>query len=205
MTDFTNSLYEGNFLDNLKSQLAIHHGIYRLSCSSEYLEEMIAASLENSGFKNDWEPNRSHAISVDMTLKDGKTVSIKSGTYDKANKNLKISGSRLGKHSTIENMVKAIKAEAADIYFCMARLNEEWQPVPLHHEPKKYYFFAFESALLGYDKYPWEQRKTSTGRLNYHMEGPGIKAEIRESMSHQLWTTISTNLIGDPRSIVVNV
>ena len=204
MSNFVTSLYESSFIANLRNQLEIHHGIYRLSCSSEYLEEMIAHSLEISGYKNDWEPNRSHAISVDMTLQSGKTLSIKSGTYDKKNSLLTISGSRLGKHSNISNMVKAIKSDAADIYFSIARLTEEWKPVPLPSEPKTYYFFAFESHLLGYDKHPWIKKETSTGRSNYYMEGPGIKAEIRESMSHQLWTTISTSLIGEPVKLVVS-
>ena len=87
--------------NTLSNKLAIHHSVYRLPCTSEYLEELVADALKENGFDNDWQPNRSHSVSVDMTIEEGPSISVKSGVYDPKKKLLKFSGSRLGKYNTL--------------------------------------------------------------------------------------------------------
>ena len=92
----------------LVEKLKIHHSLYRLPCTSEYLEELISSILAENGYINDWQPNRSHAISVDMTLDSGMSFSVKSGVYDVSKSTLTFSGSRLGKHETLSEMVNSV-------------------------------------------------------------------------------------------------
>ena len=136
----------------LEAQLKIHHSVYSLPCVGEYLEESISNALTSMNFPNDWRPNRSHAISKDLTIESGPSVSIKSGTYDLSKKALTISGSRLGKHANIESMVESVVQNAADWYVCIAKTENDWKNLDLRNSKKIYYLFAFESEALPYDK-----------------------------------------------------
>jgi hypothetical protein len=182
----------------VSKHLQAHHKLYRLPCFAEFLEEIISKSFKEIGYENSWEPNRSHLASTDITLDTKQTISIKSGEYSIKNKNLKFSGSRLGQYSTIEDKLNAVIAQSADLYICVSRSKNDWDPVPGDSEPKKYYLFIFDSEVLDYKKYNWEVSMTSSGNKDYVMQGNGINAAIRASMSHQLWTTVSLDLIGEP-------
>jgi len=92
----------------LLDKLAVHHSVYRLPCTSEYLEELVADVLNENGMPNDWKPDRSHSVSIDMTLESGQSISVKSGRYDPNKGTLVISGSRLGKHETLEKMLESL-------------------------------------------------------------------------------------------------
>lgn len=193
--------------DILKIGLAIglanHHQIYRLPCFGEYLEEQVHHAFARSGTSTDWEPDRSHRISVDMTLDSGETISIKSGDYNMTQGKLKFSGSRLGQHSSIEDMLRAIESNSADYYVSIARIKKDWTPVPNAGDFKIYYLFVFESQKLGYSEHSWTKQGTRNGNFNYSMTGHGVDAQIRASMSHQLWTVASQDITNIPAKIVV--
>ena len=186
----------------LISKLKFHHILYRLPAISEFLEELIAEALQENGYPNDWKPNRSHTVSKDLTLNEGKSFSIKSGIYDPKKKTLKFSGSRLGKHNTIEAMVESIGDTHADFYICLAKAPEDWYSVPEKDEDKTYYLFVFEASKLDYNGV-WGVKESKKGGFKYVIDKPGMHAKIAPSMSYQLWTTVDSSIIGDPEKLVV--
>lgn len=187
----------------LIEKLKIHHSVYRLPCTSEFLEELISNVLEESGFSNDWKPNRSHSVSVDMTLDTGSSLSIKSGVYDPAKGVLKFSGSRLGKHKTLEEMLNHVVSNSADYYVCVAKADQDWSSVPSQNDDKIYYLFVFDKSALNYQTDTWFKKEKKDGGFKYHMEIDGMNASIVPSLSHQLWTTINTSLVGEPDRLVI--
>jgi hypothetical protein len=187
---------------HLLEKLRLHHTIYRLPAIGEYLEELISDTLKENGMPNDWKPQRTNSPSKDFTLNTGETFSIKSGLYNIKNATLKFSGSRLGKHSGIDEMVKSIKDNHADYYICVAKNDHDWSPTPELGEDKTYYLFVFDSALLDYSGGIWNKVDNDLG-YKYVMDIPGMHARIVSSMSHQLWTTVDLSVIGDPEKLVV--
>jgi len=194
----------------LVAKLRVHHMLYRLPAISEFLEELIAETLTEHGLENDWQPNRSHTVSKDLTLLnadglslvDGHSFSIKSGIYDPKKGTLKFSGSRLGKHGSLEAMVESIIDTHADYYICLAKAEEDWKTIPGKHDEKVYYLFVFESNKLDYSG-EWGIRESKKGGFKYVYDVPGLHAKISPSMSHQLWTTVNKSLIGEPERIVI--
>ena len=192
-----------DFPESLRKNLIRHHSLYSLPCTSEYLEELISLSLSEIGLKNDWKPNRSHAISTDMKLDKGKTISVKSGMYDPSKSLLTFSGSRLGKHGNIKSMVESVLQNSADWYICVSKIDADWQLSQSGRSKKIYYVFAFESKSLPYGEISWATKPTKTGGLVYFVDSKGFHAEIRPSMSHQLWTNVAVDRIGSPAKIEV--
>ena len=137
-------------IGGLLSKLAIHHSVYRLPCTSEYLEELVSDTLNQNGMPNDWKPDRSHSVSIDMTLDTGHSISVKSGRYDPEKATLVISGSRLGKHETLEKMVESVSSTHADYYVCLAKADQDWSYIPSKNETKTYYLFVFEASKLAF-------------------------------------------------------
>ena len=187
----------------LIEKLKIHHSVYRLPCTSEYLEELISNVLAENGFANDWKPNRSHSVSVDMTLDSGATLSIKSGVYDPFKGVLKFSGSRLGKHKTLEEMLSHVVSNSADYYVCVAKADQDWSSVPCQNETKTYYLFVFDKNKLNYQTKNWFKKDKKDGSFKYHMEIDGMNASIVPSLSYQLWTTVSKDIIGSPTKLEI--
>jgi hypothetical protein len=177
----------------LTDKLKLHHSIYRLPCTSEFLEELISDSLHSVGYTNDWKPNRSHSVSVDMNLDIGPSFSVKSGIYDDQKQTLTFSGSRLGKHKTLDEMIKTINETSADYYICVAKREQDWSTTPTKSEKKYYYVFVFRSDLINYNAV-WDTKDSGV----YFMGSEGLSAKIVPSMSHQLWTTVSTDIVGYP-------
>jgi hypothetical protein len=188
-------------IEGLTEKLKIHHSVYRLPCTSEFLEELIANTLTEAGYINDWQPNRSHSVSVDMSLDTGESFSIKSGVY--ANNTLTFSGSRLGKHETLDAMISSVVSNSADYYVCLAKSDQDWSSVPLQNEKKIYYLFVFDAQTLIYDNGLWNKVQTKSGGYNYVMESIGISARINTSMSSQLWTSVNEALIGPPTKLEI--
>jgi hypothetical protein len=186
-------------IEGLTSKLKIHHSVYRLPCTSEFLEELIANTFTENGLINDWQPNRSHSISVDMSLESGESFSVKSGVY--ANNTLTFSGSRLGKYQTLDAMISSVVDNSADYYVCLAKCDQDWSPVPAENEKKVYYLFIFDSKTLIYDSGVWNKVQTKSGGYNYVMESIGMSARINTSMSSQLWTSVNESLIGSPTKL----
>ena len=188
-------------IEGLTSKLKIHHSVYRLPCTSEFLEELIANTFTENGLINDWQPNRSHSISVDMSLESGESFSIKSGVY--ANNTLTVSGSRLGKYQTLDAMISSVVDNSAKYYVCLAKAEEDWSSVPAENEMKVYYLFVFDSQTLIYDSGVWNKVETKSGGYNYVMESIGLSARINTSMSSQLWTSVNEGLIGAPTKLEI--
>jgi hypothetical protein len=188
-------------IPGLTEKLKIHHSVYRLPCTSEFLEELISTVFTDNGLINDWKPNRSHSISVDMSLESGESFSIKSGVY--ANNTLTFSGSRLGKHDGLDNMIASVVSNSADWYVCLAKSDQDWSSVPSQNEKKIYYLFVFPSQTLIYDNGLWNKVKTKSGGYNYVMESIGMSARINTSMSSQLWTSVNESLIGSPTKLEI--
>ena len=188
-------------IEGLTSKLKIHHSVYRLPCTSEFLEELIANTFTENGLINDWQPNRSHSISVDMSLESGESFSIKSGVY--ANNTLTFSGSRLGKYQTLDAMISSVVDNSAKYYVCLAKSEEDWSSVPAENEKKVYYLFIFDSQTLVYDNGLWNKVQTKSGGYNYVMESIGMSARINTSMSSQLWTSVNESLIGAPTKLEI--
>jgi hypothetical protein len=188
-------------IEGLIEKLKIHHSVYRLPCTSEFLEELISTVFTEHGLINDWKPNRSHSISVDMSLESGESFSIKSGVY--ANNTLTFSGSRLGKHDGLDNMIASVVSNSADYYVCLAKSDQDWSSVPSQNEKKIYYLFVFPSQTLIYDNGLWNKVETKSGGYNYVMESIGMSARINTSMSSQLWTSVSESLIGSPTKLEI--
>ena len=188
-------------IEGLTEKLKIHHSVYRLPCTSEFLEELISTVFTEHGLINDWKPNRSHSISVDMSLDTGESFSIKSGVY--ANNTLTFSGSRLGKHDGLDNMIASVVSNSADYYVCLAKADQDWSCVPSQNEIKTYYLFVFSSQTLIYDNGLWNKVQTKSGGYNYVMESIGMSARINTSMSSQLWTSVNEALIGPPTKLEI--
>jgi hypothetical protein len=188
-------------IEGLTSKLKIHHSVYRLPCTSEFLEELIANTFTENGLINDWQPNRSHSISVDMSLESGESFSIKSGVY--ANNTLTFSGSRLGKYQTLDAMISSVVDNSAKYYVCLAKADQDWSSVPAENEKKVYYLFIFDSQTLIYDNALWNKVQTKSGGYNYVMESIGLSARINTSMSSQLWTSVNESLIGSPTKLEI--
>ena len=188
-------------IEGLTEKLKIHHSVYRLPCTSEFLEELISTVFTENGLINDWKPNRSHSISVDMSLESGESFSIKSGVY--ANNTLTFSGSRLGKHDGLDNMIASVVSNSADYYVCLAKADQDWSSVPSQNEIKTYYLFVFPSQTLIYDNGLWNKVETKSGGYNYVMESIGMSARINTSMSSQLWTSVNESLIGSPTKLEI--
>ena len=188
-------------IEGLTEKLKIHHSVYRLPCTSEFLEELISNTFTQSGLINDWQPNRSHSVSVDMSLDTGQSFSIKSGVY--ANNTLTFSGSRLGKHETLDAMISSVVSNSADYYVCLAKADQDWSCVPSQNEKKIYYLFIFDAQTLIYDNGLWNKVQTKSGGYNYVMESIGMSARINTSMSSQLWTSVNESLIGYPTKLEI--
>jgi hypothetical protein len=188
-------------IEGLTEKLKIHHSVYRLPCTSEFLEELISNTFTQSGLINDWQPNRSHSVSVDMSLDTGQSFSIKSGVY--ANNTLTFSGSRLGKHETLDAMISSVVSNSADYYVCLAKADQDWSSVPSQNEKKIYYLFVFDAQTLIYDNGLWNKVQTKSGGYNYVMESIGMSARINTSMSSQLWTSVNESLIGSPTKLEI--
>ena len=188
-------------IEGLTEKLKIHHSVYRLPCTSEFLEELISNTFTQSGLINDWQPNRSHSVSVDMSLDTGQSFSIKSGVY--ANNTLTFSGSRLGKHETLDAMINSVVSNSADYYVCLAKADQDWSSVPSQNEKKIYYLFVFDAQTLIYDNGLWNKVQTKSGGYNYVMESIGMSARINTSMSSQLWTSVNESLIGSPTKLEI--
>ena len=180
----------------LIDKLRIHHSVYRLPCTSEFLEELIADTLEENDILTDWKPNRSHSVSVDMTTEDGVSISVKSGVYDPKKKTLKFSGSRLGKYETIEEMIGHVTNTSADVYVCLAKIEQDWSTVPEKFDTKTYYLFVFDKSAIDYNSAIWYKKDTI-----FCLDAIGLSAYIRPSMSYQLWTKVDECLVGSPEKL----
>jgi len=180
-------------VENISSKIRLHHNLYSLPVFGEYWEELLHLSLLEIGKDSDWQPNRSHSIGKDIVNSEYGKISCKSGDYNLKNNTLTLNGSRTTKYKTIEEKLKFLSEKTDDTYFCLARNKKEW-----NSGIKNYYLFIFDSQLLDYDKQCWESFNSG-----WKCNAKNYNAKIIKSMSDQLWTTINTNNIIEPKIISI--
>jgi hypothetical protein len=93
-------------------------------------------------------------------------------------------------------MIKSINDTSADYYICVSKRDQDWSPTPAKIAVKKYYAFVFKADLINYNAV-WDTKESGV----FFMGSEGLSAKIVPSMSHQLWTTVSTSIIGKPEEI----
>lgn len=112
---------------------------------------------------------------------EGIRISNKSGKLK--NNKLKISGSRLTKHKTIEDKIAFISQDHEDYIFCLAQ------------EDNNYFLVVIDSSNFRYQDKDWQETYGKSGNLTgWKCEGNGIKATISRSMSDQLWLTLDESM-----------
>ncbi len=212
----------------LTKLLALHHTLYRMPVSNTFTEEILDNAFSKTRFGSIWFPG-SHEVSTDIILPKANnlTLSVKSGQVTGKGKDekLTLSGSRLGQNSqSMGAMLGYVKGTSAEMYVCLSRKATEWKVkdpppegkaikrpprLPLPSENKTYHLFVFPAKLLDYGQSSdWTESKSpKTGVVTKyslpHSDARQFSAEIRVSMSHQLWTYVDVALIGTATTIVV--
>ena len=101
-------------------------------------------------------------------------------------------------------MVESVSSTHADYYVCLAKADQDWSDIPSKNEIKTYYLFVFEATKLDYGFEHWSRKESKHGKgYKYVMEIPGMSATIRPTMSHQLWTTVSCDIIDIPSKLEI--
>lgn len=165
--------------------LTYHHELYSsVRCKDVMLEELISKSLKKFGIANEWLYG-SHNIVTDIVLQTNENVSIKSGVWNQKQNTLTFSGSRLGSYPTLEQKHAHIMETKPDFYIFGSK------PVyPQNIEEHEYAFFVLTGEEINYSTPDqW------VDGLAPSLHNENISAEIRPSMSHQLWTTVNMNSV----------
>ncbi len=163
--------------------LQFHHSIYESKCKAEYWEELCARAFKNTGIGSNWAPDYNHTVSIDQLTDTGIPISNKSGAFCSRNKRIKLSGSRLTSHQTLNEKIDFISKHNCGYIFCLATDNKDWD-----NNKVKYYFIVIDTKQIDYTDLGWEPVPTG-----YRGEKNGVIAEIKTKMSSQLWTTINSS------------
>ena len=191
----------------IKERLTKHHELYSGQCKAEYWEENLAYALRKAGFGSDWKPDFNHKSGVDQTTDDGIRISNKGGQVSADT--IKISGSRLTKHKTIENKLNFLSLKKEDYIFCLGTEKEKWEDMSSREDMKKfYYFIVIDSNKLNYKEQEWKefigQRGASKGKISgWQCISEDYSAKIQRSMSDQLWTTVKLDACEEIHDIVI--
>ena len=189
-------------LDYIVDRIKKHHELYDLPVFGELWEEVLHKSFKDAGQKSDWKPNRSHAVGMDIVHEEHGRISCKSGTYEKRVKKsdtLKINGSRTTQYPTLEEKLEFLSESKDDVYYCLGKIGEEWK-----QGLKRYYLFVFKSDILDLSKQNWQPFKTKKGNAGgWRCSNEKYSAEIRKTMSDQLWVTFNTDYLPEPYFIEV--
>lgn len=170
---------------SIKKNLEIHHQLYKkIRCKAEYLEELIVSSLRSNSFVVDWDP-ASHDKEKDIIVNSSDNIQIKSGTFQKKNNTITISGHRLGRYKgDLKKITKYLNSSLSDT---ISVFN------PNKKSDKHHYTVASISKeiLKGLKHDKWKKEKTSYSQTNIH----GVQFSLRVSMSWQIWWVIPIKLI----------
>lgn len=173
-------------LGHIEQLIRTHHSLYEHSrVKADQWEELLTKALIQTGFPCQWQAG-SHAVGTDVTLASGATVSVKSGTHDTAKSALVFSGSRLGRHShSINAMVNYLNATRSNYYALAAT------PKPATSGTIEYHIFLIPGRLIHYGQgHEWGEKASNASAPIWEYANPNLSAEIRASMSHQVWTTL---------------
>lgn len=175
----------------LTKRLKLHHQNYNLLCKAELWEEVCARTLRDVGLGSDWKPDYNHGVGVDQITNCGKRISNKSGSFESNKTWLKISGSRLTSHKSLEDKLLFLSNKKEDYIFCLATDKKDKK---IYDNPI-YYFVVIDSDKIRYENAKWETIINDNKIVGYKGIGEGFIADIRCSMSDQLWTKINNSLI----------
>lgn len=138
-------------------------------------EELLSSSLrEVSKLDIEWRVG-SHTTGKDVKF-NGIRISCKTGVVNKSGI-LTLSGSRTGRHKTIEEKVNFISLSHDDVIVTLSECGD------------KYKMFFIPSNLLYFGKpLEWSYKIT-----HWKFDGDIMSCKIKRSMSDQLWMNIDTN------------
>lgn len=187
-------------LENIKNKLKQHHELYRFPVKGELWEDIFDQCI-NSPDESTWVPG-GHDVGVDVErVSDGHTFQLKGGELNIKKGVVEWSGNRLTKHDTFNEKLEFISTKKADTHVLLSRNTREWK------EGKKiYYLITFDSSLLTYDLLEWiETKNKKTGKHNgwKTVNCDELYADIKKSMSDQLWTTAKLNYLGNAIKIEI--
>lgn len=174
-----------------------HHMLYEHNhVSSTYAEELLYKALKRNKFICNWQCG-SHKPGTDITVfpKNSSNlgsigISCKGGT--ESLKALEFSGSRTTKQKTIEDKLLLLSASGGDVLICL--VCDRTVPGVF-----SYKLHVIDSSRIDYSKLIWN-------RIANKWVGAGIfSAEITDSMSAQVWTTIPKSFIHKTRQYVVDL
>lgn len=112
----------------IRNRLIQHHDLYTSLCKAELWEELLSKALIDAGFGSDWKPDYNHQVGVDQVTDCGIRISNKGGIFLNNSNAMKISGSRLTSHKTLEDKLEFLSNKTEDYIFVL----------PLTREIKKY-------------------------------------------------------------------
>ncbi len=182
-----------SLVDPLTERLRLHHQNYSSLCKAELWEEVCARSLKDAGFGSDWKPDYNHGVGVDQVTDCGIRISNKGGSFGGNKSWIEISGSRLTSHETLDDKLKFLSNKTEDYIFCLASDKKDKR---LYTNPI-YYLAIIESDKLQYQNAVWKSTFNGDKITKYECVGEGYTADIRRSMSDQLWTKISCSLFSE--------
>jgi len=185
----------------IKERLSKHHELYSSKCKSEYCEENLASALREAGYGSDWKPDFNHKSGLDQTTDCGIRISNKSGSIKKDR--VKISGSRLTKHNTLEGKLKFLSEDKEDYILCLATDNDDWD-----RGNKFYYLLVIDSKKLNYHEQQWTELTGQRGTYKDKVSGwqcvtEDYTAKIQKSMSDQLWTNLKLDMCEEVYDIII--
>lgn len=165
----------------IKERLIRHHELYNATCKAEYWEENLSIALKQAGFGSDWQPDFNHVSGKDQTTDDGVRISNKSGTL--YSDSVKISGSRLTKHKTIEDKIAFLSDVKEDYIFCLS--TDKNKTVN-----RGYHLIVIDSQKINYHEQDWVEVHGADKMSGWSCKCEGFSADIKRTMSDQLWTKI---------------
>jgi len=190
----------GKLVPYIRNRLTQHHDLYTSLCKAELWEELLSKALIDAGFGSDWKPDYNHQVGVDQVTDCGIRISNKGGIFLNNGNGMKISGSRLTSHKTLEDKLKFLSNKTEDYIFCLA---SDKRDKKIHSSPV-YYFIVIDSAKLDYHNAVWTVNYNTNGNVKSYLGiGNGYEATINCSMSDQIWTKIESALFEEKYKIII--
>lgn len=185
----------------IKYYIEKHHELYSSQCKAELWEELLSKALKDAGFGSDWKPDYNHKSGLDQTTNNGTAFGNKSGKIKEDY--IEISGSRLGKHKTIQDKLNFLRVKKEDYILCLATVKDEWKK-----GIKRYYFIVINSDIFDYHNQIWKEmmgsREDTKGKMmGWECTSEVYSARIQRSMSDQLWTNVKLDACEEIHEIVI--
>ena len=157
------------------------------------MEEIIVSSLRSNSFVVEWDP-ASHDKEKDITVNSSDNIQIKSGTFQKNNNTITISGHRLGRfEGDLKKITDYLNNSLSDT---ISVFN------PGKKTDKHCYTIASISKEIfkGLKHDEWKKEKTSYSQTNAH----GVLFSLRLTMSWQIWWELPISLIKIEEKLLID-